>query len=71
MTKLFKITNQVSGLTLGDYEGETAQDALDTMSRDAGYADYRQSLIVCGCDTEESQEMARADMIVTEVTIDA
>lgn len=36
----YRITNMTSGLTLGDYEGATSADALDTMARDAGYADH-------------------------------
>lgn len=34
------IENAVSGLVLGEWEGETAADALDAMARDAGYRDY-------------------------------
>lgn len=34
------IENTVSGLVLGEWEGETAADALDAMARDAGYRDY-------------------------------
>lgn len=35
MTK-YRITSE-AGVNLGTYEGETEQDALDAMARDAGY----------------------------------
>lgn len=38
--KRFEITNTNSGLVLGAYEGETAEEALDAMARDAGYSSY-------------------------------
>ena len=37
---LYRIENTRSGVVLGEYEGDTAENALDTMARDAGYADY-------------------------------
>lgn len=40
MAKKFEIANRNSGLVLGVYEGETREQALDAMARDAGYADY-------------------------------
>lgn len=36
----FTITNTTSGVIVGDYEGQTADAALDAMAVDAGYADY-------------------------------
>ncbi len=36
----FRITNIVSGMIFGEYEGITPTDALDALARDAGYADY-------------------------------
>lgn len=38
--KRFEITNTNSGIVLGAYEGETAEQALDAMARDAGYPSY-------------------------------
>ena len=38
--KRFEISNTNSGLVIGAYEGETAEDALDAMARDAGYSNY-------------------------------
>lgn len=35
----FRITNTKSGLTLGDYEAESADGAFVAMMRDAGYPD--------------------------------
>jgi FKBP-type peptidyl-prolyl cis-trans isomerase 2 len=37
---VYIITNTVSGHTLGEYEGETPEAALDAMAREAGYTDY-------------------------------
>ena len=36
----YTISDAVSGLVLGVYEGTSKDDALDTMARDAGYEDY-------------------------------
>jgi hypothetical protein len=36
----YTISNAVSGHCLGVYEGTSRDDALDTLARDAGYADY-------------------------------
>lgn len=35
----YTITNRISGLCLGTYEGATPQEAIEAMRRDAGYAD--------------------------------
>ncbi len=56
--KKFEISNRNSGLVLGTYEGDTKQDALDAMARDAGYADY--ASIPAEAGTED-------DLIVTEI----
>lgn len=39
----YKISNRISGQTLGTYTGETCWEALDAMARDAGYRDYSQA----------------------------
>lgn len=36
----YRIENTNSGLILGEYQGETKEQALDAMARDAGYKDY-------------------------------
>jgi hypothetical protein len=36
----YTISNSRSGVILGVYEGTSKDDALDTLARDAGYADY-------------------------------
>jgi len=57
--KQYRIENRTSGVDLGAYEGETEQEALDAMARDAGYQNY-----------EEAQATAPADdddIVVTEM----
>jgi hypothetical protein len=46
--KHYRISNETTGLELGVYEGETQQEALDAMARDAGYADHAQATLVAG-----------------------
>jgi hypothetical protein len=36
----YRITNRTSGIDLGTYDADNADDALDAMSRDAGYLDH-------------------------------
>ena len=36
----YTISNAVSGMVLGVYDGTSRDDALDTLARDAGYEDY-------------------------------
>jgi hypothetical protein len=72
MTKQFEIANTHSGLVLGVYEGETADDALDAMARDAGYQDYRDACSITltkYTDEELDAEVdrCRAQMSVVEV----
>jgi hypothetical protein len=42
----YRIENPTTGVCLGDYQGATAQEALDAMARDAGYADYAEAQTV-------------------------
>jgi hypothetical protein len=55
----FEITNTLSGINLGIYEGTTAADALDAMARDAGYEDY-----TAACDVAPHTE---GELLVTEI----
>jgi hypothetical protein len=57
--KSFAISNTISGADLGTYTGETADDALDAMARDAGYASY------AAC--QEATGEQRTDLLVREV----
>lgn len=41
--KTFRIENTVSGLVMGEYEGETAEAAIKAMLVDAGAADQEPS----------------------------
>lgn len=48
-------------VAMGEYQGDTAQDALDNYARDAGYRDY----------TEVESELGKTDaVVVVEVDID-
>lgn len=64
--KRFRIIQSRSGADLGIYSGRTEAEALDTMSRDAGYRDNLHAHEVacggekpCGCDTIIVDEVAR------------
>lgn len=59
--RYWKITNRFSGLVLGIYGGEDEHAALDTMARDAGYADHAASC--------EVVPMADDELIVEEVDL--
>jgi hypothetical protein len=48
MTHTYRIDQQVSGAELGEYQGETKDQALDAMAQDQGYADYDALLEVTG-----------------------
>ena len=54
----YTISNRASGHCLGVYEGTSRDDALDTLARDAGYADYFDA-----CDAG----FDGGDLIVTEI----
>ena len=56
--KNYEITNPTSGVNLGTYQGETPEEALDAMARDAGYADAAEAAEVAG----------KIDLTVTEIT---
>lgn len=47
MVKRWKIES-AAGVEMGVYEGETEQDALDAMARDAGYQDLSHADEVTG-----------------------
>lgn len=36
----YELTNTLSGVELGTFEGKDGSDALDAFARDAGYDDY-------------------------------
>jgi hypothetical protein len=42
----YRIENARSRVVLGEYEGTSQADALDTMARDAGYANYHACCMV-------------------------
>lgn len=65
MTKFYRITNTVSGLVLGFYEGTDEADALDTMARDAGYADHDAA---CDVATVEDGELSVVEVKVADIT---
>lgn len=59
MTKRFQIENTTSGVILGVYEGETPEQALDAMARQAGYADH-----AAACEVAPAQA---GEIVATEV----
>jgi hypothetical protein len=54
----YTISNAISGHCFGIYEGTSKDDALDTLARDAGYADFFDA-----CESGEDGD----DLIVTEI----
>lgn len=64
----YSITVQSSGVTLGDYAGETADDAVEAMARDAGYSSYRDMCSISDPpDLDAEVERQRADLIVNAI----
>jgi len=61
-TKRFRIVNTISGQDLGDYGGENAEEALDTMARDAGFRNH-----AAAC---QAFPVAEGELSVTECTSD-
>jgi hypothetical protein len=53
----WRIENRVSGIVLGVYSGESEQEALDAMARDARYRDY-----AAACEVAPGE-----DLVVREV----
>ncbi len=55
--KTYRITNTVSGVTLGTYCAATEQGALDGLARDAGYASHGAAKAALGYDSEPELEV--------------
>lgn len=51
--KTWNITSRSTGLDFGDYEGETAKDAADSMALDCGYQSVDAAEEVIGHDWYE------------------
>lgn len=45
---MYRISNRTSGTIYGVFEGTSKDDALDTLARAAGYADYHDYREACG-----------------------
>ena len=54
----YTISNRTSGVVLGVYQGTSKDDAIDSLARDAGYADFFDA-----CESGEDGD----DLIVTEI----
>jgi hypothetical protein len=64
----FEISNIVSAVTLGIYEGADESEALDAMARDAGYSDYRNLCSITDPDDLDAElERCRAELSVVAV----
>lgn len=46
--KTYRISNRISGVTVGDYEADDPMSALDVMAREAGYDSYEEASVVTG-----------------------
>ena len=62
MTTMYSITNRSSGLNLGVYAATCEADAIDVMSRDAGYESTADAAETLG----QTVRAYCADLIVTE-----
>lgn len=64
----FNIAVITSGADLGAYEGETADEAVEAMAKDAGYKSYRDMCSITDpADLDEEVERQRSNLIVTAV----
>ena len=64
----FTITVKSSGVILGDYDGTTADEAVEAMARDAGYSSYRAMCSITDPDDLDAEiERQRDDLIVSEI----
>ena len=69
----YQITNTISGVELGVYEGATEAEALDAMARDAGYSDYAEccevaparqgEIAVQPAQVDDDQQIERAHIV--------
>ena len=60
--KKFRIMNTIGGVDFGVYEGETSDEALDALARDAGYKSH--------ADAMETIEGYDKGLVVKEVESD-
>ena len=66
--KSFEIVNTTSGYTLGIWEAESAEDALDMYASDAGYESFEDACKVASGDDIEAREVeSRIDAIKADV----
>ena len=56
----YQIENVHSGVVLGDYEADSAAQALDKMAQDAGYKDY--------ADAQEVAPAMPGEIAVSEIS---
>jgi len=63
----FEIAVQSSGVVLGQYQGQDADEAVEAMARDAGYSSYRDMCSITDPeDVDAEVERQRSDLIVTQ-----
>lgn len=64
----FNITNQISGVDLGNYQGTTPYAAADEMARHAGYKSYRDMCSITDPENlDEKVDEQFAKFVITEV----
>lgn len=63
MKKLYEVANVYSGLSLGFIAAESEKEALDLVSKDAGYESYERACDATGTDELIADEMSIEDLV--------
>jgi hypothetical protein len=64
--KRYDISNLRSSKYLGEFAGDTPQEAVDAMARDAGYKDLRDMASITDPeDLDKETDRLRAELVVT------
>lgn len=63
MKKLYEVVNVHSGHSFGYIAAKSGKDALDLVSKDAGYEDYKEACEVTGSDELVAEEVNIEEVI--------